>query len=597
MTLRSALPLLLVTLLGAAPAWGQSRSRPVPLEGAINDIAQHMLTAYPLKAPRNNLAVMQFVPLSGTSRRLGENLMQKVRIRMFDLDANRQTNFVSQGKVTELIVNQGADALREIYDSKRRVELGKLLTADHFVYGTYEAFSDGTAEIVAYLVEIESGLIRAQKVVTASGVPEYLMEPLQAAGAGGTAGAAGGYAPRAYRLSSRPLTSDPEAAKKYRMAELFDQRGRKDRSDALRTEILAEYPDSLEAMHVQARRMTEDVTQLTAIPRYDAVLFTAIQSIPVGYAGAPEYEALHRKVILWMAALGNRELEQGREPEATAYYDRARGLGLPQSEYAAFQERVKAARRAQRAQIIRAYLMRGERDQAELLLVEWEAEDPRNPTMRNMKKEFERMEGMVTLPAGTVGGRQVDPFNLDIYETTNKEFLEFVKANPDYQKGGKLSKLSDKDYLVHWSDTLRFDDDLDNRPVVFVSQPIAEAYCKWRKKRLPTSDEWGLAAGEGRRKYPWGDKEPTEETANFNKGLFGKPEPGGAYPQGRTPEGVYNMGGNVWEITSTREGELAVARGGCYYDKPEFLESSYRGTRSRDHLDYSSRFMGLRCAQ
>jgi formylglycine-generating enzyme required for sulfatase activity len=597
MKLQSALPLLLATLLcaAAAPAGGQTRARPVPLEGAINEIAQHMLTAYSIKAPRNNLAVMQFVPLSGQPRRLGENLMQKVRIRMFDLDGDHRLNFVSQGKVTELIVNQGADSLREIYDGKRRVELGKLLTADHFVYGTYEAFSDGTAEIVAYLVEIESGLIRAQKVVTASGVPEYLMEPLQA---GGAAGAAGAFAPRSYRLSSKSLSSDPEAAKKYRMADLFEQRGRTDRSEALRSEILAEYPDSLEAMHVQARRMTEDVTQLTALPRYDDALFAAIQAIPVSYAGAPEFRALHGKVILWMVALGNRELEQGREPEATAYFEKARNLGLPDSEYAAFKERVKAGRRAQRAQTIRAHMLRGERDQAELMLVEWEAEDPRNPAMRNLKKEFERMEGMVTIPAGSVNGRQIDPFNLDIYETTNKEFLEFVKANPDYQKRGKLSKLADKDYLYHWSDTLRYDDDLDNRPVVFISQPIADAYCKWRKKRLPTSDEWGLAAGEGRRKYPWGDKEPTDELANFNKGLFGKPEPGAAYPQGRTPEGVYNMGGNVWEITSTVEGNnMAISRGGCYYDTPEFLASSYRGTRSKDHVEYASRFMGVRCAQ
>jgi hypothetical protein len=593
MTLRFLRLWALVTMLSVAVsfAWGQGKTAH-PIDGAIDEIAQHMMTAYPLKAPRNNIAVMQFVPTAGQPRRIGENLMTKIRIRMFDLDKERRLNFVSQGKVTDLIVSQGADSLKEIYDSKRRVELGKLLTADHFVHGTYEPFSDGSVEIVAYLVEIESGLIRAQKVITATKLPEHLLEPMS------TATAAAGLTPRSYRLSDKPLNSDPEAAKKYRMAELFEQRGRNDRSEALRNEILAEFPNSLEAMNVQARRMTQDVSALTAARRYDDSLFSAIQSVPVSYAGSPLFRELHGKVILWMVALGNRELENGKEPEARAYFDKARNLGLPESEYAAFQQRLKTARLAARAQIIRAHLLRGERDQAEVMLVEWEADEPKNPELRNLKKEFDRMEGMVTIPSGSVNSRQIDALNLDAFETTNKEFLEFVRANPDYQRGGKLVvKLADKDYLIHWTDTLRFPDDLDNRPVVFVSQPVADAYCKWRKKRLPTSDEWGLAAGEGRRKYPWGNKEPTDEIANFGKGMFGKPEPGEAFPQGRSPEGVYNLGGNVWELTSTTEGNKAVSRGGCYYDKPEFLESGYRGTRTKDEVIYTSRFMGLRCAQ
>jgi formylglycine-generating enzyme required for sulfatase activity len=125
---------------------------------------------------------------------------------------------------------------------------------------------------------------------------------------------------------------------------------------------------------------------------------------------------------------------------------------------------------------------------------------------------------------------------------------------------------------------------------------VASEYCKWRKKRLPTSDEWGLAAGEGRRKYPWGDKEPTAELAYFNT-LLGPPLPGDSHPQGRTPEGVYHMAGNVWELTSTIEGDKAVARGGCYFDQPEFLRSDYRGTRTKDLVTYTSRYTGVRCAQ
>src|SRR5262245_41041500 len=80
--------LALALVTAGAPAWGQVRGGK-PLDAAIDDIAQHMVTAYPLKPPRNNIAVMQFVPTAGQPRRIGENLMTKVRIRMFDMDKDK----------------------------------------------------------------------------------------------------------------------------------------------------------------------------------------------------------------------------------------------------------------------------------------------------------------------------------------------------------------------------------------------------------------------------------------------------------------------------------------------------------------------------
>jgi hypothetical protein len=575
---------------GMTPARAQSR-RPVSLEAAIDSIAQHMLSDYPLQAPRNNLAVMQFLPASGAPRRLGESLMQKIRIRMFDLDPAHRLNFVAQGKVTDLIVNQGADSLREIYDGKRRIELGKLLSADHFIYGTYELAQDGSAEIVSYLVEIESGLIRAQRVERTEGLPEGLLLPVRSGSA-----EAGTPSVRTYRVSGGSLRSVPDAAKKYQMATLFEQRGRKDRSDALYAEIVAEFPDSLEAMHVQARGMTEDVVRLTAERRYDESLLNAIRAIPAGYVSNPQYETLHGKTIEWLTVLGNRELENNRTEEGKAFYEKAVAMGLPRSSYEAYLERVKNSGQSKRAEEIRAMMKKGDRDGAEVKIVEWEADSPANLTVKQLKKEFDRPEGMATIPGGTVLGRDVDPYNLDVYETTNKEFLEFVRVNAKYRKGSVTDKQADADYLRHWSNPLQFPEELGNRAVTFVSQPVADAYCHWRKKRLPTSDEWGLAAGEGRRKYPWGDKEPTPDMANYGT-LMGGPLPGDSHPQGRTPEGIYHMAGNVWEVTSTVEGINAVSRGGCYFDTPEYLASNYRGSRTKDAVVYTSRYMGFRCAQ
>jgi formylglycine-generating enzyme required for sulfatase activity len=271
-------------------------------------------------------------------------------------------------------------------------------------------------------------------------------------------------------------------------------------------------------------------------------------------------------------------------------------MGLPRSRYDAYLARVKGSNRQARVDEIHALMMKGDRDGAETKILEWEVDEPNSGTVKQLKKELDRPEGMVTIPGGAVLGREVDAFNLDIYETTNREFLEFVKANPQYRRGSVGQDIAEKEYLQKWSDPLKFPAELANRPVVFVSQPVADAYCHWRKKRLPTSDEWGLAAGEGRRKYPWGDKEPTNELANFNS-LTGGPLPGDSHPQGRTPEGVYHMAGNVWELTSTVEDNQAVARGGCYFDTPEYLQTAYRGSRTRDPINYTSRFTGLRCAQ
>jgi hypothetical protein len=305
-------------------AWAQ-RSKPMSMTAAVDDIAQHMLRDYPLQAPHNNVAVMQFVPVSGgPQRQLGDGLMQKVRISMFDQDRERKLNFVSQGKVTELIVNQGADSLNDIYDSKRRVELGKLLTADHFVYGTYDIARDGSAEIVSYLVEIESGLIRAQRVVTIDAVPEEMLQPAGTAGAPATAA---GAATRTYRLTTKPLRSDPEAAKKYQLAQLFAERGRKDRKDALYAEIVSTYPDSLEAMNVQAQNMAEDVDLLTSQKRYDETLLNSIRAIPTSYVNNPLYDTLHAKTLTWLTALGGPGARQQPPRRRRGLLPESRGHG------------------------------------------------------------------------------------------------------------------------------------------------------------------------------------------------------------------------------------------------------------------------------
>jgi formylglycine-generating enzyme required for sulfatase activity len=107
-------------------------------------------------------------------------------------------------------------------------------------------------------------------------------------------------------------------------------------------------------------------------------------------------------------------------------------------------------------------------------------------------------------------------------------------------------------------------------PVRGLDPKEAEAFCRFEGGRLPTSDEWLLAAmgSEGRR-FPWGSTGLVCRRAAFGladgpcaQGAQG-PELSGSRPDGATPEGVLDLAGNVAEWTSEGSGRY-VARGGSY---------------------------------
>lgn len=157
-------------------------------------------------------------------------------------------------------------------------------------------------------------------------------------------------------------------------------------------------------------------------------------------------------------------------------------------------------------------------------------------------------------------------FYIDRTEVTNEQYKKFLDDS------GYKPKWPEN-FLRHWEKG-NYPKDKSKHPVVWVSYEDASAYAGWAGKRLPTEEEWQMAAqGPGGRKWPWGNLDDPRK-ANFDSEGTA---PVGSYPQGVSPYGCLDMAGNVWEWTAPlhtdgfhyfswlRGGSFFLAKGSFWY--------------------------------
>jgi formylglycine-generating enzyme required for sulfatase activity len=149
-------------------------------------------------------------------------------------------------------------------------------------------------------------------------------------------------------------------------------------------------------------------------------------------------------------------------------------------------------------------------------------------------------------------------FYIDKYPVTNRQYEEFIKSS-GYSPNDTVN------FLAHWING-RIPKGLEDHPVVYVSLDDAKAYAAWAGKRLPTEREWQYAAGGAKRlKWPWGNEFDSTRCNNAS----GKTNAVTNFPKGKSPFGVMDLTGNVWQMTGdvyfNGTYYFVIMKGGSHY--------------------------------
>jgi formylglycine-generating enzyme required for sulfatase activity/serine/threonine protein kinase len=237
-------------------------------------------------------------------------------------------------------------------------------------------------------------------------------------------------------------------------------------------------------------------------------------------------------------------------------------------------------------------------------------------------------EGMVLVRAGTfvMGSdngsrgerpqhrvRITRPFYIDATEVTVQAYAACVHDHdcsvPRFHHGRGAAMATTCNSLT--------DPSFARQPVNCVSYEQAVHFCKQEGKRLPTEAEWEYSArGSDARTYPWGEGDPrscrfaitsgAEGACGSRKGTYEV----GTTVAGKSPFGLFDMAGNVWEwvaddwasygkeevvdpILPARSGK-GIIRGGSW-DYSSAAAKTY--TRMALDRTFALNNVGFRCAK
>lgn len=231
--------------------------------------------------------------------------------------------------------------------------------------------------------------------------------------------------------------------------------------------------------------------------------------------------------------------------------------------------------------------------------------------------------GAVQLAHNNVGDRadyipaagllvSVEPFEMGQYCITNAQFEKFISADDgypnsdwwDFSAQARAWRMANPRAAISAFRS-------EKLPRTKVSWYSAVAFCRWLSKKtgdnifLPTDAQWQLAAlGTGGNTFPWGNTAPTTKRARFGRDQGDGPVAVDLMTQGKSPYGVFNMVGNVWEwvLTGWETGKPdlstdathRILRGGAFESPASSLRTALRLPQSPER---ESDTVGFRCAR